>query len=310
MNWSSKTVIISGVGGFIGYNLTKRLLKKGCRIIGVDNFSYVKRQWSEDILKEIELLEGDCAKNNVFEKLKKEDIDYVFNFGSPSSIVLYNKNPKKCFTETVISQLNWFKFSLENNVKKIIYPSSGSVYAGVSLPHKENRILKPRNLYAAAKIACESIAASFSDFVNNVGLRIFAGYGPGEERKGFFGSVIYLFIRDILNNKSPLVYGDGSQIRDFIYIEDVIKAIILSTKKHISGVVNVGTGIPVSFNQVIEIIEELTGKKINPTYTRNFPKNYVKKIVADTSKMKKIFKIKPMHPKKGIEMFIDYLMER
>ena len=174
------------------------------------------------------------------------------------------------------------------------------------MPHKEDIYIKPRNFYGAAKMACEGLASSYSDYVKSVGLRIFAGYGPGEEWKKDFASAIYLFIKDCMNDKSPIIFGDGKQTRDFIYIEDVVKSIIASAESDYCGILNVGTGKQTSFNDILSTINKVLGKNVKAQY---IPKqqNYVENLMADTTLMKKILKIEPLSLEEGIVKFVNYL---
>ena len=308
MKWSNKNVLITGVGGFIGYNLAKRLLERNVNIIGIDNFSYNQKKQIEDIIKEIDLIEADATDFRPFMEIK-EDIDYIFCFSSPSSIVLFNENPEKCYSETVLGTRNIFEFGKKTAVEKIILSSTGSVYGGNKKPHEESIYPKPRNLYGAAKIACESMASAYEPFIKSTVLRIFSGYGPGEERKNRFASIIYLFINDVLMNKNPIIYGDGNQERDFIYIDDVIESVIRAAEINFDGIVNIGTGKPTSFSQIIEIIQKEVGKDIEPTYIPK-PENYVDSLVAETTLMKTLLKIRPLSIEKGVGKFIKYLQQK
>ena len=107
-------------------------------------------------------------------------------------------------------------------MKKLIYASSGSVYGNTPLPQSENQEPKPANLYGVAKLALEKIASVYSDQVESVGLRIFAGYGPGEEHKGEIASPVAIFLFAALKGEPLVIYGNGEQSRDFIYIDDVV----------------------------------------------------------------------------------------
>lgn len=308
MDWEGKKVLVNGVTGFIGSNLTKELLSRGAKVWSIDNFSYIDFDIAReklDFLNKINLVWGDVSKKESWEKIP-EDIEYIFHFAAPSSITLFKRTPEKCYHETVFGFWNALEFAKKNNVKKVIYPSSGSNYAGNEMPHKENISVKPRNLYAAAKVACEGLANSYSDFVKSVGLRIFGGYGPGEEWKKDFGSVLYLFIRDYMEGKSPEVWGDGRQTRDFVHIIDIVQAIIKSSEIDYTGVINVGTGEAPSFKEILNIIKENLGMEMDPIFIPK-GKDYVEHLKADTSLMKELLGIEPIHPKEGIKKFIDYL---
>jgi UDP-glucose 4-epimerase len=234
------------------------------------------------------------------------DIDLIFHFGSPTSVVLFKKDPIKYFDNTINGMKNILEFSKINSIKKLIYPSSGSVYANNPQPHDENVIPKPSNQYGVAKVECEKLAEKYNEKINSIGLRIFAAYGPGEEKKQNLSSVINLFLNDILKNISPVIFGDGTQTRDFIYIDDTITSILNSAELNEQGIINVGSGISTSFNEIIEKICEHTGKNITPEYVKK-ESSYVENLKADTKLMKSLLKIEPLSIDSGIKKFIQYM---
>lgn len=308
MDWKGKKVLITGITGLIGSNIAKKLFHQGAKIYAIDNFSYIDANLAKHklgFLNSATIIEGDSAKKEAWSKLPK-DIEYIFHFASPSSITLFKKEPERCYDETVHSFWNVLEFAKENNVKKVIYPSSGSNYAGNKMPHREDIYIKPRNLYAAAKVACEGLANSYSDFVKSIGLRIFASYGPGEEWKRDFASAVYLFIKECKEGKSPVIFGDGKQTRDFIYIEDVAEAILRAAETDYVGIVNVGTGRPTSFNELVNIIIRELKVNVKPTYIPK-EKNYVEDLKADTVLMGQVLHLQPRSLEEGIRAFIKYL---
>jgi len=310
IDWKDKKVLVNGATGLIGSNLARTLFEKGAKVYSIDNFSYIDAEMSKrknKFLDKITIIEGDMSEKESWEKLPK-DIEYIFHFAAPSSVTLFKKTPKKCLNETIIGFYNVLEFAKQNNVKKVIYPTSGSNYAGNEMPHKEDIYPKPRNLYAASKIACEGLANSYSDYVKSIGLRIFCGYGPGEDWKKDFGSVIYLFIRDYMDGKSPEVWGDGGQTRDNIYVGDIVKCIIASAETDYTGIVNVGTGKATSFKEILMIIKETLGTEIEPTFVPK-GKDYVEHLKADTTLMKEVLGVETRSIEEGIKEFIDYLKQ-
>lgn len=308
MEWENRKVLVNGITGFIGSNIGRALHKKGAKIYSIDNFSYIDSEIAKrklSFLKDVEIIGGDVSSSETWKRVP-EDVEYIFNFAAPSSITLFKRGPEKALNETVLGMWQSLEFAKKNNVKKVIYPSTGSLYAGNKMPHDEKVYPRPRNLYAAAKVSCEGLANSYSDFVKSVGLRIFAGYGPGEEWKKDFGSVLYLFLRDYLNGDPPEIWGDGSQTRDFVYIEDIVKIALKSAGIDYTGVVNVGTGNAISFRELLNIIKEVVGADIDPVFVPK-DKNYVENLEADTTLMKELFDIKPISPKEGIGKYADYL---
>jgi UDP-glucose 4-epimerase len=133
-----------------------------------------------------------------------------------------------------------------------------------------------QNDYSKCKALCESIAAKSN--AETLGVRIFAGYGPGEIAKRDYASVITLFLRDMMDGKPPVVFGDGSQKRDFIFITDIIDLILASAETE-QGVIEAGSGEPFSFNHIIQVINETIGKNIQPIY-QGKPDNYIEETKA------------------------------
>jgi len=298
----NKKILITGIYGFLGKQLAIKLHENN-EIIGINLPNESKNLQKE--FDDITIIEGDVSENNTLEKINS-DIDLILHFGSPTSVVLFKQDPTKYFNNTINGMKNILEFAKKKSVKKLIYPSSASVYAKNPPPHTENIIPKPSNPYGDAKVACENLARTYNDTVNSLGLRIFAVYGPGEETKQNLSSVINLFLDDVKNSKNPIIFGDGTQTRDFIYVDDVITAIINSTELSQQGIINVGSGVSISFNQVIEKIGNIVGKKINPVYVKK-ELNYVEKLQADTKLMKNTLKINPLSIEIGISKFAKYL---
>ena len=296
----NKKILITGIYGFLGKHLAEQLQHDN-EIIGIN----LPNKLENFECNNTSIIEGDISISKTLEQIKT-DIDLIFHFGAPTSVVLFKENPDGCFNTTINGMKNILEFAKNNSVQKLVYPSSASVYANNSRPHTEDITPKPSNQYGFAKVECENLAEKYKEKVNSIGLRIFAAYGPGEERKQKLSSVINLFLNDVKNNKPPIIFGDGSQTRDFIYITDVITAIINSAEISETGIINVGSGVSASFNQIIEKISTKTGKKINPEYIKKESK-YVENLQADTKLMKNVLKINPISLDSGIEKFAQYL---
>ena len=293
-----KKILITGIHGFLGTYLAKKLQSNN-EVIGI-NLPHTNSS-----LSNIKIIEGDISNSETLQNINTE-IDFIFHFGSPTSVVQFKKDPIKCFNSTINGMKNILEYAKTNSIKKLIYPSSASVYANNSQPHNENIVPKPSNQYGAAKIECEKLANEYIDHVNSIGLRIFAAYGPGEEKKQNLSSVINLFLNDVSKNEIPVIFGDGTQTRDFIYIDDVITAILNSAEVSQQGIINVGSGNSTSFNQIIEKIGIQTGKKISPQYVKK-ELSYVENLQADTQLMKSILNINPISIDSGITKFAKYL---
>ena len=189
------------------------------------------------------------------------DLDVVFFFNSPSSQILFDYAPDYCYNETVQSFGNVLEFCRSNNIK-LIYPSTASY----------------NNLYANCKRTLEFLQDN-CDYKNILCCRISAGYGPGEGHKTEYASVVYQFCKLMKEGQSPVIWGDGTQTRDFIYVEDIVEGILKNIGKR--GIVNISTGVNTSFNQLIKIINTQLGKNIEPIYIEK-PEEYLDETTCES----------------------------
>jgi len=297
MNWGNKRVLVTGGAGFIGSHIARKLVDQKADVVVLDNFSFGK---TNKVPKECHVIGGNVADAEAFKEVG--DIDYIFHFGAGSSVILFNENPQRNIHETLSGFVNIMNLASARGVKKVIFPSSGSVYGKAPVPHSEERsVPKPTNLYGKCKQICEYISSLYS--VPTVGLRIFAGYGPGEDHKGRIASVVTLFLNSVLKEESPIIYGNGCQRRDFVYIDDVTDAILNSAEEHIRGIINVGSGQSYSFNEVLDVLNEVLDKRVKARYIDK-PVDYLETTLADTAKMKELLKVSPVCLKDGIKRYL------
>ncbi len=301
MGFSGKHIAVSGGAGFIGKSVIKKLLKEDARITVIDNFAHAPRT---NVPPRCRIVLGNTANIDTWNQI--EDADYILHFGTASSTIAFNKDPHRYVTETIGSLVNVFEYAKTHNVKKVIYPSSGQVYGDTELPQSETKTVpNPKNLYGTCKLTCEFIAQHYSD-IPSVGLRIFAGYGLEEKHKGEICSALTMILRDLMADRAPIIWGDGQQSRDFIYIDDIIKVAIDSMINDFSGVVNVGTGEAHTFNEVIKIVNETLGKNIQPKYVDKPPK-YYDHTLADTTRLKEVYNISPTNLQTGLKRYLEEL---
>jgi len=265
----------------------------------LDDFSSGREQ---NISFQREIIKGNVSDARLLYEI--HDVDFILHFGTPSSVALFNKNPNKCITDTIIGFRNVLEYAKYSEVRKVVFPSSSSVYGNTHLPQSENTPPTPINLYGVTKLTCEHIARLYSDSVPCVGLRIFAGYGPGEDHKGEIASVVTLFLNAIAKNLRPIVFGDGTQSRDFVYIDDIVEAIIRSIENNFVGILNVGSGESHTFNELIELINDLLGKNVRPYYVKK-PFHYFEHTLADITYMKNILGISPISLESGLKKYAE-----
>jgi UDP-glucose 4-epimerase len=229
----------------------------------------------------------------------------IYHLGIPSSSPMYKKNPY-----LVGEALNGFTAVFELAKKsgaRVVYASSSSLYNGLLPPHREDMTIQVADYYTEARLAMERMAELYKRLfdVNSVGMRFFSVYGTKEEAKKEYANMVTQFLWEMRDGKTPVIFGDGSQTRDFTYVKDVVRALQLAMKSDYHGILNVGTGKAYSFNDVIEILNQKLGLSVKPQYAKNPIKNYVMHTLADTSKAEREIGFKAQSPfDKGIDAII------
>lgn len=240
---------ITGIHGFIGSALNKRLLD-----MGWETFSYIR-----------------------------PDVDYVFLFGSASSNILFDRNLDKSISDTINGFLDAARFCRDHKIK-LFYPSSATIHNNDTT-------------YAHCKTIIEELHSCYMEDVDLMGFRIYAGYGPGERHKGDYASVIYQFCKQMKHNERPIIFGDGTQSRDFIFIDDIVDNILIHL--HATGVCEVGTAESTDFNTIVQIINEQLGKDIKPIYAKK-PDVYIEETICPYSTLDN-----PISIKEGIRRILN-----
>ena len=285
-NFNVSLCVIFGGNGFIGSHLAEGLLNKGHDVRIFDSFQYGTGNLS-GIINKIELIKGNFLNEGAVHSAL-EDADYLFHYISTTNPATALKNPIFDIETNLIGSVRLFQAAVECGIKKILYPSSGGTIYGDTTGGliKESNILKPQNPYAISKLAIEHYLRYFQHTyeMDYVVLRYSNPYGERQNPYAKQG-VIPIFLNKIKNNERPVIYGDGSAIRDYIYIKDAIDATIAVLESGTSErVLNVGSGQSTSINDLIGIMSEVTGDKITPEYVDN-EGIYISRIVLDISKI-------------------------
>ena len=304
-------ILITGGAGFIGSNLVKELVKEHSIII-LDNFHTGSYDNLKDIKQQISIINDSC--NNInrpdsnIRKIDCSNIYMIFHLGIPSSTPMYKEDPL-LVGEAINGTINIFEFAKKHKIEKVIYASSSSLYNGIRPPHREDMNIRVTDYYTEARLTIERIAKLYNILygIKSAGLRLFSVYGPNETAKGRYANMISQFLWDMKEGRSPVIYGDGNQTRDFTYVKDVVDACLLLMNSDIEhNIFNVGTGTSYSFNDVIEILNEKLKTDIKPTYIEMPIKNYVGHTLADITEIKRL----GYRPKYTLEKGIDELIER
>ena len=278
-------ILVTGGAGFIGSNLVHDLVEEGHEIIVVDNLSTGSLNNISDIIEKIKFIEISCSE--VLKIKELEGLDEIYHYGIPSTTQLYRDN-----RSLVGHAVNEFIEILELAKRekcKVIYASSSSVYNGNTPPFHEEMIVHIKDFYTEARYLMERVAKIYYDFygVCSIGFRFFSVYGPREEAKKTFANLISQFMWDLKAGRPPLIYGDGTQTRDFTFVDDINNGFKLGMKNEIDcDVFNLGTGDCYSLNELVDILNEILEIDIKPVYKENPIQNYVNATLADTSKAK------------------------
>ena len=257
-------ILVTGGCGFIGSFLVKKLVNLGFDVAVLDNLSSGSLANLGDVVDKVRFIEGDVRKYGVVLKALK-DVDVVYHLAALTSVQESIRKPMLYHEVNSKGTLNLLKASVENEVKKFIYASSCAVYGNsVKLPISEDHPTNPLSPYAASKLSAEAYCKAYSDAygLQVLILRLFNVYGPKQSEN--YAGVMMEFIRRVKNNKPPVIFGDGEQTRDFIYVEDVVECLIKTLKYNLKNgfeVFNVSTGKSITINQLANTILRVMGKE-------------------------------------------------
>lgn len=279
----NRRVLVTGGAGFIGSNLAKELAEEN-DVVALDSLYLGTPDNLDDT---VEFVEKDALDEDL-----PTDVDVVFHLSALSSYAMHEKDPRGGARVNVEGFVNVVEQARRDGCETVVYASTSSVYGSQKEPTSEEMPVAARTGYEASKLARERYAEFFSSRhgVTSAGMRFFSvygGYGTAERHKGRYANVVAQFADNIAGGHSPVLYGDGSQTRDFVHVSDVVRALVLAGERHLDGVYNVGTGVPRSFNDVVESVTAEMGSDAQPEYVDNpIPDDvYVHDTCADYTKL-------------------------
>jgi len=291
-------VLITGGAGFIGSHLVDHFLKTGCETVVFDNLfsgriENIKRHMNN---KNFHLIRGDVRNSGDVEKAVK-GVDVVCHLAAIVNIPLSIEDPLLVDEVNVKGTLNLLEASVKRNVKRFVYVSTCAVYGEAKyLPIDEEHSINPLSPYGASKLAAEHYCNVFHQIrgLQTVCFRPFNIYGP-RQPSGPYGSVITTFLESLKKGQPLVIYGDGNQTRDFLYVEDAVKACMLAIRcKNCSGkTFNIGTGIQTSINKLAQVLIELTGKSRVKVTHADKREGDIRESYADISRAGKELGFKP-----------------
>ena len=283
--------VVTGGAGFVGSHLVKLLVREGHQVKVIDNLHTGKMENLEQVIEDIEFCELDIQDFHSMEKELK-DMEGVFHQAALTVVQDSFKNPEKYHNVNVGGTENIFKIAQKNNFK-VVYASSSSVYGHQNVvPILENFEKKPINPYGKTKLDDEILAEKYTkQGTKIIGLRYFNIFGKGQTLE--YAGVITKFLDKLRDKQSPIIFGTGSQIRDFIHVEDIARANLLAMKSDVSFThANIGTGNSISILELAKIMIDISGLKLEPIMEKALEGD-IEKSQSDNSLAKKLFGWKP-----------------
>jgi UDP-glucose 4-epimerase len=289
MKLEKTKILVIGGAGFIGSHVVAELLKENVESVVIyDNFARGCLDNIKESLKDKRCIiyphGGDIRDTDILNEAMK-GVDYVFHLAA--MWLLHCKDfPRTAFEVNIQGTFNVLEACVKNGIKKLIYSSSASVYGdAIEVPMKESHPFNNKNFYGATKISGEAMCTAFNDRygLEVIGLRYMNVYGPGQDQYAAYTGVIPIMLNKIDQNEVPVIYGDGTQAYDFIYVEDVALCNILALKNKVKhGFYNVGTQVQTSIRELCDLILKLKKSDLKVTYkpyseddARQFVKNRI-----------------------------------
>jgi nucleoside-diphosphate-sugar epimerase len=262
--------LVTGGAGFIGSNLVRRLLADGHKVRVLDNFSSGKLENLTEVMRNIELIEGDIRDYWTVVKAVS-GIDYVLHQAALPSVPRSVANPLTSNNVNIDGTLNMLEASRHAGVKRFVTASSSSVYGeSVELPKRETMVPSPLSPYAITKLTNEYYCRVYWDLYKfpTVALRYFNIFGPRQDPKSEYAPVIPRFINCLLEDAPPTVFGDGEQSRDFTYIDNCVQANLLAVSNDamVGDVFNVACGGQFTLNQMLDELRKIIGVSTKAKY--------------------------------------------
>ena len=303
-------ILITGGAGFIGSHLVEKLLVKNNEILIIDNLMTGKKE-NLSFEGNYELFIDDLGSEKSLDKITEFNPDVCFHLAAQASVVISVSNPSLDFDHNILQPILLLKTLLKTDCKKFVFSSSGGTIFGepVNVPTSEEDYAgEPQSPYGVAKKRLNELIQIITKDTNmSYSILNFSNvFGPRQDPHGEAG-VISIFSNKFLSNERPIIYGDGDQTRDYVYVLDVVEAMILSSRSEDNLFLNIGTGVETSVNQLVEIMKDKFNSDIEPIY-QDAREGELLRSVLDNSKALATIGWKPVYDlNAGMEKVVDWL---
>lgn len=317
---AKERVVITGGAGFIGSNIARELLRRGYHVVILDNFSTGRKENLADIRSELDIVQGDIRHRPTLNRVFRR-ADYVLHQAAIPSVPRSINDPVTSHDANVNGTFNVLMAARDHKIKKVVLASSSSIYGnrkrfGAQTLRHKSEVMKPMPLspYAVNKLIAEEYAKVFSHIfhVPTISLRYFNVFGHHQNPNSEYAAVIPKFITAMLRKERPVIYGDGTQSRDFTYIDNVVNANVLamtSQRAYHGETVNIACGESISLRELVRHINRILRTHIRPKYTeaRN---GDVKDSLADIRKARRLIGYQPLiRFEDGLRRTVEWYLE-
>ncbi|HIA10782.1 MAG TPA: SDR family oxidoreductase [Flavobacteriales bacterium] len=315
MSWSNLNCAVTGGAGFIGSHVAETLSKKGAIVTVLDDLS-TGREANLELLYDlgVEFVQGSILDKPLLEKTFT-GMDYVFHYAALPSVPRSIADPL-LFSEVNLTGTLWvLEAARQAGVKKVVYAASSSAYGDISkLSKAEAQAASPLSPYAVTKLAAEHYCVVYSLVYGlpTASLRYFNVYGPRQNPNSRYAAVVPNFITAAMHGESPLIRGDGEQSRDFVFVDDAVRA---SLKAVLSSetdgiVVNIATGQRITINKLAAAVIRLVGADVEPKYVAAQVGD-IRHSLADISRARKLIGYEPRYSlEQGLQKTVEYFIRQ
>jgi nucleoside-diphosphate-sugar epimerase len=270
MNIGFKKALVTGGAGFIGSHLVEALSAAGCEVAVLDNLSGGNLFNLESVKTRIKFYENDIRQLDALEQAAA-GCDVLFHLAAVVAVQQTIEDPLDSTMVNDVGTLNVLEAARKTNVRRVVLASSCAVYGDdPRLPKEESMTPMPTSPYAVHKLTGEHYLRVYGELfgLKTASLRFFNVFGPRQDPCSPYSGVISIFMSKAASHQAPVIYGDGNQTRDFVYVNDVVKALLLAAKtdRKAGEVFNIGSGSRVTINRLWELIASLCGQQLEPVY--------------------------------------------